>query len=105
MRPQIITATALAQNGTTSWVPMDIYQTPVNISLFLDITSGTWDVEHTMDDVWDTSITPAPVTHSSLTAKTTDADGNYAFPVRAIRLKQTSASPGTARLIILQGKG
>ena len=105
MRPQSLTATALAQNATTAWVPLDIYQTPFNVSLGLVITSGTWDVQHTFENVFDSSVTPTAFTHSSLSGETTTIDGNYAFPVTAVRLKQTSASPGTAVLHILQGKG
>jgi hypothetical protein len=105
MRPQTLTATALAQNATTAWVPLDIQQSPFNVSLGLVITSGTWDVQHTFDDVFDSSVTPTAFTHSSLTGETASIDGNYAYPVTAVRLKQTAASPGTASLIILQGKG
>jgi len=42
-------------------------------------------------------------THVSLTGQTTRADGNYAFPVRAIRLNVSAYTAGYIDLIILQG--
>lgn len=42
-------------------------------------------------------------THVSLTGQTTRADGNYAFPIRAIRLNVTAYTIGFIDLLILQG--
>ena len=63
----------------------------------------TYSVEHTFDDVFDTDVTPVAFTHSSVASQTTNKDGNYAFPVRAIRLNVTAWTSGGATLTILQG--
>jgi hypothetical protein len=42
-------------------------------------------------------------THVSLTGQTTRADGNYAFPVRALRLNVSAYTSGYIDLIVLQG--
>ncbi len=100
MRPQVITKTG---TGTTEWIPVDYKQNPFNIGLGL-VISGTLtaDVEHTFDDIWDTTITPVAFKHSTLVGQTANKDGNYAFPIRAIRINNT-AGTGTTTLTILQG--
>ena len=75
------------------------------IGLGLTMTSSKGivaDVEHSFDDpkvgftTW--------FKHSSLTSKSASADGNYAYPVTAIRLVVTAAtaSGGTTTLSIVQ---
>lgn len=43
--------------------------------------------------------------HASLAAQTTRADGNYAFPIQAVRLAVTAYVSGTAEMIVLQAIG
>ena len=101
MRPQVISKAA---SGTTAWIPVDYKQSPFNVGMGL-VISGTLtaDVEHTFDDPYDSTITPTAFKNSTLVSKTSSADGNYAFPVRAIRLNVTAYTSGTATLTILQG--
>lgn len=100
MRPQVITQSG---TGSTAWIPLDYKQNPFNIGLGIVVNGTiTYDIEHTFDDVFDTTITPVAFKHSSLTAQTTNKDGNYAFPVRAIRVNNT-AGTGSTTLTILQG--
>lgn len=42
--------------------------------------------------------------HPTVTAKTTATDGNYAFPVKAMRLNVTAYTSGKATLTALQGE-
>jgi len=76
----IIVGTTDAVN--TPWIPLNQTVSPV---------------QHTMDDVQDTSVTPTATDHADLTAKTATDDGNYAFPVRAIRVEMTSFTAGTVQ--------
>lgn len=102
MRPIYVTATGVA---VSSPVPLDQYQTPFNVGLGVKVGAGcTCKVQHTFDDPFDPAFNPATATwfdHSSLTGLAANADGNYAFPVRAIRLNQT-AGANTSTLVILQ---
>lgn len=41
--------------------------------------------------------------HEFLTGKTTSDDGNYAFPVQAVRLNVSALTAGSATLIVSQG--
>lgn len=100
MRPQVISITG---TGTTAWIPLDYKQNPFNIGLGIVVNGTiTYDIEHTFDDVFDVSVTPTAFKHSTLVAQTTNKDGNYAFPVRAIRINNTAGTGSTA-LTILQG--
>ena len=100
MRPQVISKTG---TGTTAWVPLDYKQNPFNIGLGV-VVSGTitYDIEHTFDDVFDSTVTPTAFKHGTLTAQTTNKDGNYAFPIRAVRINNT-AGTGTTTITLLQG--
>jgi len=102
MRPQVITQSSA---GTTAWIPVDYKQAPFNVGLAVTLggASLTYSVEHTFDDVYDSAITPTAFTHAFVASQTTQMDGNYAFPIRAIRLNVTAYTSGTATLTILQG--
>lgn len=102
MTPQVI---SLSAAGSTAWIPVDYKQNPFNIGFAVVIPSGTltYQVEHTFDDIFNSSVTPTAFTHSSIFGKTTNQDGNYAFPVRAVRLTITSWTSGSAILTLLQG--
>ncbi|MCI4437911.1 MAG: hypothetical protein JHC33_13980 [Ignisphaera sp.] len=100
MRPQVISLTG---TGTSAWIPMDYKQSPFNVGLgAVDNGTITYDIEHTFDEVFDPTVTPTAFKHSTMTAKTTNFDGNYAFPIRAIRINNT-AGTGSTTLTILQG--
>lgn len=103
MRPQVITKSG--STGTTAWIPMDYKQNPFNVGFAVTLGAGvlTYSVEHTFDDVLDPTVTPVAFAHSTVAAQTTNKDGNYAFPVRAIRLNVTAWTSGGATLTILQG--
>ncbi len=100
MRPVTISKTG---TGATDWVAVDYRQLPFAIG-FGVVVSGTitYTVEHTFDNVFDSAVTPTAFPHSTLATQTTSKDGNYAFPIRAIRLNNT-AGTGTTTLTVLQG--
>lgn len=100
MRPIVFTKSS---TGTSAWIPLDYKQSPFNIG-FGVVVSGTitYDIEHTFDDIFDTAVTPTAFKHSSLTAQTTNKDGNYIVPIRAIRVNNT-AGTGSTTVTLLQG--
>lgn len=71
------------------------------------VASGTvnYDVEHTFDDR--DAIAAGSATwfnHSSIAAATASANGNYAFPVTAVRLAINSGTPSySVTMTVLQG--
>jgi hypothetical protein len=102
MRPQVITKSG---TGTTAWIPLDSRQAPFNASVGCVINSGTatYTVEHTFDDVFDATVTPVAFSNTGISAATTNKDGNYAFPVRAVRLNITAGTSPVVTMTILQG--
>lgn len=104
MRPQTITASAA---GTTAWLPVDHRAQNFQIGLGAVVSGGatlTYDVEHTFNNV----LAGEPATafkHASLVGQTANANGNYAFPVAAIRLNVTAYTSGSVTLNILQASG
>ena len=101
MRPQVITVTGVA---TSAWIPLDYKQSPFNVGLGAVVNGTvTYDIEHTFDEVFDSTITPVAFKHSTMVTKSANADGNYAFPIRAIRINNTTGT-GSTTLTILQGQ-
>lgn len=106
MRPTSITVTTSAATGQSAWIPVDYTQTPFNLGIMVDVTAGTpsWVVQMTMDDPFDSTITPTAVAAPSpLEAGTTDEVGNITIPCRAVRLYHAS-STGTSVMTVIQGR-
>lgn len=104
MRRIILTTTDASGGTVTSNTGIiDIHGRPEH-SLQLDITgTATCTVQQTLDDIFDTSITPTWFDHpdTNLVGATTDQQGNYAYIPGAIRLRQTAGN-GSAKLTIIQ---
>ena len=62
----------------------------------------TYKVQHTFDDILNPAVTPTWFDHSSVTGQTANKDGNYAFPVTAVRLTVTAYTSGNVTLTLLQ---
>lgn len=99
MRPIVVAKTGA---GSSSTIPLDHYQSPFNVGLGVVVTGTVnYTIQHTFDDVFDGAVTPTWFSHPSLASLTANADGNYAFPVRAVKILQNSGS-GTTTLTIVQ---
>ena len=99
MRPVVVSKTG---TGSSSVVPLDHYQSPFNVG-FGVVVSGTvnYTVQHTFDDIFDATVTPVWFSHPTIASLAANADGNYAFPVRAVRVTVNSGS-GTATMTVIQ---
>lgn len=86
--------------GSTDPIVMDTNKNPFNVG-FGVITDGTVDytVQHTFDNPFEPISTW--FNHPTVAGQISDADGNYAFPVTAIRLTM-NAGDGTATLKLIQ---
>ena len=93
---QAIGGTATTASTATSWIPLNQHTSPFNVGFGVvpGTTQGsnTFSVQHTFDNVFDSSVTPVAFDHSTVSGKTAKIDGNYAFPVAAVRLIVVSAS-------------
>ena len=88
--------------GSTAAIPMDTYRNPFHVGMGV-VISGTvnYSVQHTFDNIFDSSVTPNWFDHPTLETQTVGGDGNYAFPVSAIRLTVNSGA-GSATLTLIQ---
>jgi hypothetical protein len=105
VRPIRVTVGAVAVSAT---LPLDQYISPFNVGLGVSLSAGaslTYTVQHTFDDIWSPTFDPATAnwfSHATMVSKTTSFDGNYAYPVTAIRLNVTVWASGTATMTAVQ---
>ena len=94
---------SLSAPGPSPWVPVDADALPMNIG-FGVVVSGSvvYTVEHTFDNVFDSTVTPVAFPHPVVAAQSANKDGNYAFPVRAVRVNMNSGS-GSLYWNVIQG--
>ena len=100
----------LTVGSQTASVPivLDVNQDPFNVGIGVVLSAGaslTYTVQHTFDDVFASTFSPATATwfsNSTLVTKTASSDGNYAYPVTAIRLNVTAWTSGTATITSIQ---
>jgi hypothetical protein len=104
MRPVTVTTSG---TSVSSPIVVDYLISPFNIGFGVVVTgSATYTVQHTFDDPFSSTFTPATATwfnHEDLVSQTTSQDGNYAFPVRAIRVNQSAGAGSTAATFIQAG--
>lgn len=103
MRPTVLSQTGAGR--PTNVVIIDQHTAPANIALGC-VISGTvnYTVQHTYDDPFAPGFTAAGAVwfpHTTLVAQTANADGNYAFPPRAISVLMSSGT-GTVTLTVVQ---
>ena len=102
MKPTIIPTVSSVTSSNA--LPIDYREMGFGLSLFLVITgTGTYKVQYTGDNVFDSSVTPTWFDHPILTGITASTVGNFAFPCRAIRLTCTAFTSGGGTLTVIQG--
>lgn len=106
MRPVTMTTTdASGGEKSTSICPPDVYITPFNVTLDVDVTgAATYTVEYTNDDIWAAGYNAATGVWKAVTglsAASADAEATLISPVRGIRMRQT-AGGGSASLRVTQ---
>jgi archaellum component FlaF (FlaF/FlaG flagellin family) len=99
MRQQVVSQTG---TGSSAIIPMNLDSTPFNVGFGVVATGTvTYTVQHTFDNPW-TTASPTWFNHPTVASVvSTNADGNYAFPVAAIKVAVTSGA-GTAQLTVIQ---
>ncbi len=101
MRPIYLNQTSV---GASTWQPMNSTAAPFAVGIGCVVTGTVnYTVQHTFDDIFDITATPFAFDHSNIVAVTTSKDGNYAFPIRAIRIIINSGA-GSVRMALIQGE-
>lgn len=105
MRPIRVTVSSATVSNV---IPLDQYISPFNLGLGVSLSAGaslTYTVQHTFDDIFSPTFDPATAnwfSHATMVNKTTSFDGNYAYPVTAIRLNVTVYTSGSATMTVVQ---
>jgi len=98
MRQQIISKTG---TGSSPVIATNTYISPFNVGFGVVVTGTVnYTVQHTFDNP-QTVASPTWFDHPTVAAKTANFDGNYAFPVAAIKILVNSGA-GTARMTLIQ---
>ncbi len=104
MRPVVVTTSGVSVSAP---IPLDHYAEPFNVGFGVVVTgAATYTVQHTFNDVFAANFVPASATwfdHATVAAVAVSADGNYAFPVRAVRVNQTAGVGSTSATFIQAG--
>ena len=91
--------------GISPTIPMDYRAQVFNIGFGCEVTGTvTYSVQHTFDDIYNPAITPVWFNHAFVNGATANQDGNYAFPIAAMRLNVT-AGTGSVTINILSTSG
>lgn len=98
------TSVTVSSQATSAPIPINWRANNFAVGIGCVVPSGTltYKVQHTFDDIYDSSVTPTWFDHASITGKTASSDGNYAFPVRAVRLNVTAYTSGSVVMTVLQ---
>lgn len=92
---------ATVASGSTKVIPINWRANTFGVGFSCVPTGGaTYSLEHTFDDIYDSTVTPVYHAHSAaLTGAVDNQDGNYAYPIRAVKLTVTVAGSVTINLI------
>jgi len=114
MRRQDVTVSSATASAP---LPVDYRAQNFQIGIGCVLSAGaslTYKVQHTFDDVYAKDAngvaTYNPATgnwfdHSTIVAQTANKDGNYAFPITAVRLVVTAYTSGNVTATFLQSSG
>ena len=98
MKQQIATKTGV---GSSNVLATDLYISPFNVGFGVVATGTvTYTIQHTFDNV-QTVDSPVWFPHPTIASKSDNQDGNYAFPVAAVKVLVT-AGTGTATMTMIQ---
>jgi hypothetical protein len=105
MRQQIVSVTGASTSSTI--IPMNLNTNPFNVGFGAVATgAGTtsYSIQHTFDNPWSVA-NPTWFFHPSTpsgTPVTANLDGNYAFPVAAIKILTSASNSNTITLTVNQ---
>ena len=100
-----VTQTFTGSSGVTAPIPMDQYISPFNVGFGIAPSgTATYTVQHTFEDPFASDFDAATAVwfnHPDIASESGNNDGNYAFPVRAIRLN-VAANDATVTFWVAQ---
>lgn len=103
MRPTSVTVSSAT---SSAWIPVDYTQANFNLGLQVVQTgTATWSVQCTMDNIFDSTVTPTAIAvPAPMDTGTTSDSGASTVPCRAVRLNVSSWTSGDVTLTVIQGR-
>lgn len=102
----------LTSAAASNPIPLNIHsEAGFSVGFGIKLGGGTmtYTVQHTFDDPFAANFDPATAkwyNHATVAAiANVDSDGNYAFPVRAVRVNVTAHTSGTLTYTFVQSGG
>jgi len=98
----------VSSQSSSAVIPLSVNADPFNVGIGCSISSGaslTYTVQHTFDDVYSPTFSASTAnwfSNATVVAQTTSKDGNYAFPVTAVRLTVTAYTSGSVTMTVIQ---
>jgi hypothetical protein len=104
-RPVRVTVSSASSSAV---IPLSLNADPFNVGFGCSVSAGgtlTYTVQHTFDDVYSPSFNASTATwysNATVVSQTTSRDGNYAFPVTAVRITVTAYTSGSVTFTVIQ---
>ena len=100
MRPISVTVNGV---GNSVAIPTDYYANPFNIGFGVVVNgSVNYTVQHTFDNIQDPNATITWFPHPTVFNENANQDGNYAFPVTAVRIVNNPDAIGSVTFTVIQ---
>jgi hypothetical protein len=97
------TQVSLAAVATSAAIPLNAHSNPNWQWQVSGGATATYSVEWTLDNIYDTTVTPTWQALASASGLTANGGANQRDSVRAVRLNVTAYTSGTVTLKVLQG--
>ena len=107
--------TTVAASGGSNWIPLNQFETPFNVGFGVTVVAPAasaaittdFSVQHTFVDlIAGVSVGSGDIfDHSDVSGKSASIDGNYAFPVAAVRVFVSALASGGSIIFRLRQTG
>lgn len=104
-----------AASGPTNWIPLNQYPQPFNVGFGISVIAPgvsaavvpDFSVQHTFVDILKGASAGAVdiFDHSDVSGQSTSTDGNYAYPVMAVRLNVSALASGGSMIFTVVQAG
>lgn len=111
----VYTEATVAATGASAWIPLNQYSQPFNVGFGVTVVAPAasaavttdFSVQHTFVDVLAGASAGAGeiFDHSDVSGRSGSTDGNYAFPVAAVRVNVSALASGGAVVLRVRQAG
>lgn len=102
------TSLTMSADGNSNPIPINHEAENFGVGFGCVVAGGstlTYKIQHTFDNIYEKTRLGQTIDwfdHASVTGKTTSSDGNYAFPIYALRMVVSGWAAGSVTLTVMQ---